>query len=842
MDNIKMWRKLNLFILVFLFNCVYNEGNNDKHVILDNSVYAWNGSCAILPCTITSYAAIDYYMWYFNPEYNSVTQNFTGAIIYQSNIPSQSKNVVYFGKTAKDCTIIITDLQKKDTGYYHLRLIGKLEKYGKSDDFKWMSKSNFSLSVSHTGPSLKFRTVPEMKENTQVTLSCSIDFYCPLYNISLTWLQDINGEVKMYTKNDTSGISVTTTLTFRPSWIDHNKNVSCILQRKNEETDSRTIQLDVKYAPQNVKIMPERSIKLKEGKMITLTCSVESSNPPNPTITWYKNGNIFKTKTNNIQCKDTGKYHCKAENSVGTGDSNNVEISVLYPPKNVLIQKPMGNIKEGSSVTLICSTDANPPVSLYIWYKNDRQCFNSTDSHYSFSSITDGDSGYYECKAINDEGHNTSHATKLDVKYAPRNVKVIVKPDKKQFLEGTEVIFECIVNSSNPKVTYISWYQNNIFVASFSKQKSISPKDAGTYTCEALNEIGKSSSNKVSVEVLYPPKNSKCRIVNGNQKKEGEQVTLQCQSQQSNPIISSYEWYKGEKLYKTTNSDFLKLVNLQWNDAGSYACQAVNTIGSSKGECSGLYINYSPKNVTIKVSPGNSVMENTKVQLNCTATTPTLDKLTYSWYHNDQHLPKYQKEYVLTSIQMSHAGEYYCVVYNDVGSSKSQVLSLHVSYSSSTIGMYAASGIVSLIILMIFVALIVRFSSRLKTCKKTERSDFFVLKKARSELSDQLDQHASSEDSLEERITYTSLQFPASSNGGQSQSRAKASLSHPDPNDIYSVVKKPRSTAEYENIESSKKTQDESQDEIHYSIIPNLNRGTTVQVRGPETEYAMLKK
>ncbi|XP_077116198.1 B-cell receptor CD22-like [Ranitomeya variabilis] len=838
-----MWRKLNFLVLVFLFNCVFNNGNIDKHVILANSVYAWNGSCAILPCTITSYATIDHYMWYFNSEYNSETQDFTGTIIYQSNIPSQSKNVFYIGKTEKDCTIVITDLQKEDTGYYHLRLIGKLAKHVKPEDFRWMSMSNLSLSVSHAGPSLKFYTDREMQENTQVTLTCSIDYYCPFYDMSLTWLQDVNGDVKMNTKNDMSGISVTTKLTFLPSWKDHNKNVSCVLHRMNEETDSRTIQLDVKYAPQNVQIMSESPIKLIEGKMITLTCSVESSNPPNPTITWYKNGKIFKTKTNDIQCKESGKYHCKAENSVGTRESSAVEISVLHPPKSMFIKKPTGNIKEGSPVTLICSTVANPPVFLYIWYKNDRQCFNSSDSRYSFSSVTDGDSGYYQCDAINDQGRNTSPAMQLDVKYGPRNVKVVVKPDTKQLKEGTEVTFECIVNSSNPEVTYIAWYQNNKLVATFSNKKSILAKDAGTYMCEASNEIGKSSSNKVSVEVLYPPKNSKCTIVNSNQKKEGEQVTFQCQSQQSNPVISSYEWFKGENLYKTTNSDFLILSNLQWNDAGTYSCKAINTIGSSKGECRGLYINYSPKNVTIKVSPGNSVTENTKVQLNCTATTPTLDKLTYSWYHNDQPLLKYQKEYALESIQMGHAGEYYCVVYNDVGSSKSQVLSLHVLYSSSTIGMYAASGIVSLIILMIFVALIIRFGSRLKTCRKTERSDlsFFVLKKPRSELSDQLDQHASSEDSLE-RINYASLQFPASINGRQSQSRAKANHPDPDPNDIYSVVKKPKSTAEYENIESSKKTQDESQDEIHYSIIPNLHRGTTVRERGPETEYAMLKK
>ncbi|XP_073513715.1 B-cell receptor CD22-like [Phyllobates terribilis] len=853
MDNNPMWKKLNFLVLVFLFKCDINRCNNVQYVNLANNVHAWNGSCAILPCSIKSYVAFDYYMWFFNPVYNPTEKDFTGKIIYQSKMPSQSdtytklENVVHIGKEERDCTIVITNLQKEDTGYYQLRLIGKRTA---QEVFKWMSKSNLTLSVSHTSPSLKFPTVPEMQENKTVTLTCSIDYYCPYYNMSLIWLQDVKGDVKIYTKNDTSGISVTTTLTFIPSSEDHNKNISCILQRMKEETEIKTIKLDVKYAPQNVQIMSESPIKLIEGNMKTLSCSVESSNPPDLKITWYKDEEIFNAETNDLQlqCKESGKYYCKAENSVGTRYSNTVEISVLHPPKNVLIQRPMENIEEGSLVTLTCSTVANPQVSLYIWYKDDRQCFNSTKSHYLFHSITKDDSGFYQCEAINDQGHNFSTAVQLDVKYAPRNVKVVVKPDMKQFREGTEVIFECIVNSSNPEVTNTAWQQNNKFVASFSKRKIIKETDAGTYTCKATNEIGTSTSDEVSVEVLYPPKNSMCTIVNGNKIKEGDQVTLQCKSKQSNPVISRYEWFKGENLYETTNSDFLKLINLQWTDAEYYSCNATNTLGSSKGKCKYLYINYSPKNVAIKVSPGNSVTENTKVQLSCTATTPRLDNLMYYWYHNNQPLPKYQKEYALASIQMSHAGEYYCVVQNDVGSNKSQVMSLHVSYSSSTIGMYSASGIVSLIILMIFVALIVRFSSRLKTCRKTERSDlsFFVLKKPRSELSDQLDQHASSEDSLDERINYASLQFPAFINRGQSQSRAKASHPDPDPdpnpNDIYSVVKKPTATAEYENIESSEKTQDKSQDDIHYSVITNLNRGTTVRERGPETEYAMLKQ
>ncbi|KAM4015480.1 B-cell receptor CD22 [Anomaloglossus baeobatrachus] len=846
MENIQMWRKLKVLILVFLFNCDFTKvnsfvykGDKDLYVNLANSVYAWNGSCAILPCTLLKPDDVDYYLWFHNPIYDHKIKDFNGTIIYQSkknpdvNTPLMPKNVAYFGKTEKDCTIVITNLRKEDAGFYQLRVILK------STEKKWMSKSNLSLSVSHTGPSLKLlHPLPEMQENKEVTLTCSIDYYCPSYDANLTWLHNVSGKVDMKIKKDISGISMTTTMTFLPTWKDHKKNISCVLERLQEETDRTTIQLDVKYRPQNVQINSESPIEIIEGEAVTLKCSVGSSNPPNPMVTWYKNGEILKTQGYEIRCKDSGKYHCKAENYVGNRISNAVEISVLHPPKNVLILQQFGVMEEGSQVILRCSTVANPPVYRYIWYKNDRLFFNSTDSYYTFSSITEADSGTYKCKAINDQGHQSSPPLHLDVKYAPKNVKVVINPDVKTFREGTKVSFECTVNSSNPEVTDFAWKQNNKFVASFSINKLIEAKDAGIYRCEATNKVGTSSSDDVSVEVVYPPKEPKCQVINGSTKKEGDQLTLQCETKQSNPVISRYEWFKSDKLYKTTNSNSLAIPNLQWTDAGHYSCKAINSIGGSKGDCSYLSIKYSPKNVIIKVSPGNSVTENTKVQLNCMSTAKP-DKLLYTWYHNNQPLPKYEKEYALASIQMSQAGEYYCVVKNEIGSNQSPAISLHVSYSSSTIAIHAASGIVPFIILVIIVALIVRFG--LKICRRPERKDlsFFVLNKPRNELSDQLDQNASSDDSLNERISYASLRFPASNNGGQRQSRVMKN--HPDPNDIYSVVNKPVSTAEYENIQSSKKNQDESEDDIHYSIITNLNR-STVRERGPDVDYAMLKQ
>ncbi|XP_044138541.1 B-cell receptor CD22 isoform X1 [Bufo gargarizans] len=839
-NNMGAWRTWPIVFLIFLFKDALNKDIN-RSVQLGSAVTAWEGSCAVLSCKILTYRTIANFTWYYNPEYDDAVKTFKGTIVYQSTKNAElnspfADRVQYVGTDEKNCTILITNLTRQDSGSYQLRLMGK--------DWKWMSKSMLNLTVSDAGPGLKLHQVPEMQENQKVALTCSIDYDCPFYNMTLTWLQNVNGKEEMIIKKDIGEKrSTTTKLTFVPSWKDNNKMITCLLQRMNGANDNRTIQLDVKYAPQSVQIKAESPIKIVEGNTRTLECSVESSNPPNPTITWYKNNQRLNSKANREQFDESGRYYCEAKNEVSAKKSNTVEISVLHAPKHIFIQKPKENIKEGSKVSLNCSTVANPPVSRYIWYKNERLCFNGTDSRYNFPRIRENDSGSYVCEAFNDQGTSRSSPTKLDVKYPPKNVTVVIKPDSKQFREGTLVTFECVVNNSNPDVTDFAWRKNKIPLFPFSGKKAIRVEDAGMYTCEATNEIGKSPSDEVFVEVLYPPKSSSCTIPNGTNKREHKEAILKCPSMQSNPKISSYEWFKSRKLYKTTNSDSLYFPNVQWTDSGYYSCKAINTLGSSpEAECAYLRVEYAPKNVSISVSPGNFVTENINVQLTCTASANPNNNLEYTWYHKDQALQKSEKGYVLPNVQMSHAGEYYCVVQNGIGSNKSQVVHLHVSYSTNTIAMYSAAGIGPLIAIIIIVALIVHFGVWQKTCRKTDndRSDsaFFVLKKKHNEVSDQLEQDAPSEDSLTDRINYASLQFPMSSNGGQNQPRRNPN--HPEPNDIYSVVQKPRSAAEYENIDSSKITQDEYQDEIHYSIITNLNK-STARERDPDVEYAMLK-
>uniref|UniRef100_A0A4W5RXR2 Ig-like domain-containing protein n=1 Tax=Hucho hucho TaxID=62062 RepID=A0A4W5RXR2_9TELE len=86
-------------------------------------------------------------------------------------------------------------------------------------------------------------------------------------------------------------------------------------------------------------------------------------------------------------------------------------LSSLTPdaPKNTSVSfSPSGEIVEGSSVTLTCSSDANPPVDKYTWYKKNVTSPKASGQSYSITNISSEDSGEYYCEALNEVGEQNS--------------------------------------------------------------------------------------------------------------------------------------------------------------------------------------------------------------------------------------------------------------------------------------------------------------------------------------------------------------------------------------------------------------------------------------------------
>uniref|UniRef100_A0AAZ3Q0R6 B-cell receptor CD22 n=1 Tax=Oncorhynchus tshawytscha TaxID=74940 RepID=A0AAZ3Q0R6_ONCTS len=169
-----------------------------------------------------------------------------------------------------------------------------------------------------------------------------------------------------------------------------------------------------------VKVTPAT---VTEGQKVTLTCSTTCTLGNNPTYVWYKNGHVTNQSTslflNPVSSEDAGRYSCAVE---GHEDLHSAEetLTVTYGPKNTSVSvSPSGEIVEGSSVTLTCSSDANPPVDKYTWYKKNVTSPKASGQSYNITNIISEDRGEYYCEAQNGRGSMNSTALMIIVAGKP---------------------------------------------------------------------------------------------------------------------------------------------------------------------------------------------------------------------------------------------------------------------------------------------------------------------------------------------------------------------------------------------------------------------------------------
>ena len=85
---------------------------------------------------------------------------------------------------------------------------------------------------------------------------------------------------------------------------------------------------------------------------------------------------------------------------------------ILDLDKPIITGNPLAEIKEGSSMTMFCSSIGYPQAT-YRWYKNGS--FVRTSSSYVIGTVRRTDYGNYTCKANNAFGTKTSEAAQWNI-------------------------------------------------------------------------------------------------------------------------------------------------------------------------------------------------------------------------------------------------------------------------------------------------------------------------------------------------------------------------------------------------------------------------------------------
>ncbi|KAJ8362493.1 hypothetical protein AAFF_G00371990, partial [Aldrovandia affinis] len=297
--------------------------------------------------------------------------------------PDYEGRVEYRGNKEHDCTLRVRDLRESDSKTYFFRFI--------TDKDSYYGQGGSTLSVTDLQVEVNPATVTE---GQRVKLTCRTT--CTLSDSQdLIWYKN---KLPLSTTNLYNNY-----LQFTASSED-SRSYSCGV-RDHENLSSTAVTLSVRYPPKSTSVSVSPSGEIVEGSSVTLTC-ISNANPPVQRYTWFKNSRAITSwrgseqsyTIKDIKPSDSGEYYCEAVNGVGRGWSPHIPIKVQYPPKSTSVSvSPSGEIVEGGSVTLTCSSNANPPVQRYTWFKNSRAItsWRGSEQSYTIKDIKPSDSGEY---------------------------------------------------------------------------------------------------------------------------------------------------------------------------------------------------------------------------------------------------------------------------------------------------------------------------------------------------------------------------------------------------------------------------------------------------------------
>uniref|UniRef100_A0A667W995 Ig-like domain-containing protein n=1 Tax=Myripristis murdjan TaxID=586833 RepID=A0A667W995_9TELE len=323
---------------------------------------------------------------------------------------SEYASRVEFHNEHKYSRLRIKNLRKTDSTVYMIRCITNI-KGGKFNGIPGVSLTVTDLQVHVT----KLNSV-------RAELNCH-SICSPVARPSYIWYK--NGQ------NVKEGTSSSYTLNIYPE-----DSYSCAV-KGHEDYRSPAV-----YAPKVPSVLVRPSGEIVEGSSVTLNCSSDAN--PAANYTWYKsNGNpdqeAFRIGPQlhfvSIQSSDSGEFYCTVKNELGEKTSDSTSVDVKYPPKSSsVLASPSGEIMEGSLVTLTCSSDANPPVDEYTWYKENQTLLQGPERSYNFTSISSEDTGTYHCQSENQHGQINSSSHFIDVQC------------KQKILEKVCFTYSCLIS------------------------------------------------------------------------------------------------------------------------------------------------------------------------------------------------------------------------------------------------------------------------------------------------------------------------------------------------------------------------------------------------------------
>ncbi|XP_072316793.1 B-cell receptor CD22 [Eucyclogobius newberryi] len=360
-------------------------------------------------------------------------------------------------------------------------------------------------------------------------------------------------------------------------------------------TSPDSITLDV--TDLQVQVHPARPRNMFSfGETIFIGCQATGCAAPGRSLALYRNGlNLGSYEKwmiiNRFDKPQSGAYTCRPIPPQNV-QSPPLSLTLGYGPRFTTISiYPTGEVTEGTSVTLSCSSDASPPVESFAWFK-DMDSGSMPDSfrpQLHLPSLKYTDRGEYFCVARNSLGTDRSRALLLNVTFPPKNTRVVVSPPR-DIREGSYVNLSCST-SANPPASRFTWYwilgdhalvQGSVQNLTFP---SVRAYNSGQYYCTAWNSFGYQTSPFTTLTILYPPKNTSVFARPSSVVDAGRPLTLTCSSQ-ANPAVDNFTWHRlplegsSGQSWGIRSGPVFTFSEVGPEASGRYYCEARNRIGA----------------------------------------------------------------------------------------------------------------------------------------------------------------------------------------------------------------------------------------------------------------------
>ncbi|XP_071515843.1 hemicentin-1-like [Panulirus ornatus] len=522
-----------------------------------------------------------------------------------------------------------------------------------------------------------------------VTLPCTVVIANP--PPQLVWLHEgspIDPERGMIVKNDGS-------LSIFSVQSQDEGDYQCVATNVAGNS-SMTLHLTVLIPPRAKANRLEEEVVALEGETVKLKCPVKAD--PRPVFFWKKNGQSLSGFSRRIRVlkngivvirqlvtEDAGTYVCTAVNAAGA--TKIPVILEVHVPPTIEEDSDTYTVSVGEVVEIPCVTRGIPSPTL-TWIRYDQALmWNNTLRDGTLRLMGSAESeGRYECSVTNDAG-SAKRTVNVTLSRSPE-----ISPAGDETLmvsAGEDLKLPCEV-TGHPSPLVI-WEKNGLELTAtenlgpapgYLLMSDVTPDQAGTYTCTAINTIGEATKT-FTINVTYAPVvEEELQLWPEKSVVEGSQFSLPCTANAFPKPTRN--WTKdGAMLLPDDDLTILRSGSVEVSQAdprhsGSYRCTLTNVVGQA-------HIDYDVK-VIVPPRPVPQdhldkpvVVEGDEVTINCPVDAVPLPTIT--WLKDGFSIFSTKDRADMTHIIVENNGQtlhileataddkgiYQCVAKNDAG-------------------------------------------------------------------------------------------------------------------------------------------------------------------------------